>query len=71
MGPIKLEKVHDKGGHFAGMLSLQLAPARSVRSTDLDFCAGWERPDAVAADLCEMLGKGGGAYGVVSGKDGY
>ena len=28
-------------------------------------------PDALAADLCEMFGKNGGAYGVVPGKDGY
>jgi hypothetical protein len=33
--------------------------------------AGWERPDAVAKGLCEMFGKGGGAYGVVKGRDGY
>jgi hypothetical protein len=33
--------------------------------------AGWERPDAVAKGLCEVFGKGGGAYGVVKGKDGY
>ncbi|KAF7196640.1 putative epoxide hydrolase [Pseudocercospora fuligena] len=33
--------------------------------------AGWERPGDLADGLCEMFGKGGGAYGVVSGKDGY
>jgi hypothetical protein len=33
--------------------------------------AGWEKPKELAADLCEMFGKGGGAYGVVEGKDGY
>ncbi|EME78691.1 uncharacterized protein MYCFIDRAFT_63545 [Pseudocercospora fijiensis CIRAD86] len=33
--------------------------------------AGWERPKDLADGLCEMFGKGGGAYGVVSGKDGY
>ncbi len=33
--------------------------------------AGWENPKALAGDLCEMFGKGGGAYGVVEGKDGY
>lgn len=49
MGPIVVDSVHEKGGHFAG----------------------WERPDAIAADLCEMFRKGGGAYGVVHGRDGY
>ena len=49
LGPIKLQNIHERGGHFAG----------------------WERPDAVAADLCEMFGKDGGAYGVVKGKEGY
>ena len=48
-GPIKVDNVHEKGGHFAG----------------------WERPDALAADLCEMFGKDGGAYGVIEGKTGY
>lgn len=33
--------------------------------------AGWERPEDVAGQLCEMFGKGGGAYGVIKGKDGY
>lgn len=33
--------------------------------------AGWERPSDIADGLSEMFGKGGGAYGVVSGKDGY
>ncbi|EXJ53620.1 uncharacterized protein A1O5_13187 [Cladophialophora psammophila CBS 110553] len=33
--------------------------------------AGWERPQDVAEGLCEMFGKGGGAYGVVEGRDGY
>lgn len=33
--------------------------------------SGYERPDAVAKGLKEMFGKGGGAYGVVKGKDGY
>lgn len=33
--------------------------------------AAYERPDAIAGDLCGMFGKGGGAYGVVAGKDGY
>lgn len=49
MGPIIVDNVHEKGGHFAG----------------------WERPDAIAADLCEMFRKGGGAYGVVHGRYGY
>jgi pimeloyl-ACP methyl ester carboxylesterase len=33
--------------------------------------AGWERPGDIADGLCEMFGKKGGAYGVVTGKDGY
>jgi hypothetical protein len=33
--------------------------------------AGWERPGDLADGLCEMFGKGGGAYGVVGGRDGY
>lgn len=33
--------------------------------------AAWERPDAIIADLREMFGKNGGAYGVVKGKNGY
>lgn len=33
--------------------------------------AGWERPQDVADGLCEMFGKGGGAYGVVEGRNGY
>ena len=33
--------------------------------------AGWERPGDIAEGLGEMFGKGGGAYGVVEGKDGY
>lgn len=33
--------------------------------------AAWEKPEYLVADLREMFGKGGGAYGVVKGKDGY
>lgn len=33
--------------------------------------AAWERPEAIARDLKEMFGKGGGAYDCVEGKDGY
>jgi len=33
--------------------------------------AGWERSKDLAEGLCEMFGKGGGAYGVVSGRNGY
>jgi len=33
--------------------------------------AAWERPDAIIKDLRTMFGKGGGAYGVVEGKNGY
>jgi hypothetical protein len=33
--------------------------------------AAYERPDAIVQDLRSMFGKGGGAFGVVPGKDGY
>lgn len=33
--------------------------------------AASENPEAIAGDLKEMFGKGGGAFGVVKGKDGY
>ncbi len=33
--------------------------------------AAHEQPEALAGDLRTMFGRGGGAYGVVSGKDGY
>ena len=33
--------------------------------------AATEKPEAIAADLQKMFGKGGGAYGVVEGKTGY
>ncbi|KIW69041.1 hypothetical protein PV04_04945 [Phialophora macrospora] len=33
--------------------------------------AAWERPDDITSDIREMFGRGGGAFGVVPGKDGY
>ncbi|KAF2119109.1 Alpha/Beta hydrolase protein [Lophiotrema nucula] len=33
--------------------------------------AAWENPEGIAEDMRVMFGKGGGAYAVVSGKDGY
>lgn len=33
--------------------------------------AAWERPKLLIADIREMFGKGGGAYGVIQGRDGY
>lgn len=33
--------------------------------------AAFEQPEALASDLRRMFGKGGAAYGVVPGKDGY
>lgn len=33
--------------------------------------AAHEKPNELANDLRKMFGKGGGAYGVVPGKDGY
>lgn len=33
--------------------------------------AAYETAEPLAADLRKMFGRGGGAYGVVKGKDGY
>ena len=33
--------------------------------------AAHEKPEALVSDLRKMFGKGGPAYGVVNGKDGY
>ncbi|CAJ2510210.1 Uu.00g061100.m01.CDS01 [Anthostomella pinea] len=33
--------------------------------------AAWERPDEIVADVREMFGKGGGAFGCVKGASGY
>lgn len=33
--------------------------------------AAHEQPEALVGDLRKMFGRGGGAYGAVSGKDGY
>lgn len=33
--------------------------------------AAWEKPEVLAAELKKMFGKGGGAFGVVAGKNGY
>ena len=33
--------------------------------------AAWERPEAVVRDLRQMFGKGGEAFGVVEGREGY
>jgi hypothetical protein len=33
--------------------------------------AAWERPDDIVADLREMFGKKGGAYGIIEGNSGY
>ncbi|OQV00965.1 hypothetical protein CLAIMM_06395 [Cladophialophora immunda] len=33
--------------------------------------AAWERPEDIVGDVWEMFGRGGGAYGVVEGRDGY
>lgn len=33
--------------------------------------AAYEQPKQLVADLQQMFGKGGPAYGVVSGQDGY
>ncbi len=33
--------------------------------------AAWERPEAIVDDVRAMFGRGGGAYGVVEGRNGY
>lgn len=33
--------------------------------------AAWERPEVITDDLVKMFGKGGAAFGVVKGRDGY
>jgi hypothetical protein len=33
--------------------------------------AAWERPEDIMSDVREMFGRGGGAFGVIPGKDGY
>ena len=33
--------------------------------------AGWEKPELIVEDLKAMFGKGGGAFGVVEGRNGY
>jgi len=35
------------------------------------YFAAWEVPDLLVADVCEMFGKAGGAFGCVPGKSGY
>lgn len=31
----------------------------------------WENPDFIINDLRKMFGKGGGAYGLIEGRNGY
>ncbi len=33
--------------------------------------AAWEQQDAIAGDLKRMFRRGGGAFGVVGGREGY
>lgn len=40
-------------------------------STSGGHFAALEKPEVIASDLRKMFGKGGGAFGVVKGKDGY
>ncbi|KAF2101773.1 alpha/beta-hydrolase [Rhizodiscina lignyota] len=40
-------------------------------ASDGGHFAAWERPEVLARDLRRMFGRGGGAYGVVDGADGY
>lgn len=48
------------------------AAHESINDTDrIRHFAAYERPDAIAKDLKTMFGKGGGAFGVVEGHDGY
>ncbi|KIW89436.1 uncharacterized protein Z519_09592 [Cladophialophora bantiana CBS 173.52] len=37
----------------------------------LGHFAAWERPEDIVGDVREMFGRGGGAYGVVQGRNGY
>ncbi|KAI5864511.1 alpha/beta-hydrolase [Durotheca rogersii] len=65
--------------HFP--MDLQVLPSMWVRTLgevvyekDHDsggHFAAWERPDELIADVREMFGKGGGAFGVVTGATGY
>lgn len=49
-----------------------MGPIKSMNFHDKGgHFAAWERPEDLSGDLFEMFGKGGGAYGVVAGKDGY
>ena len=57
-----------------------LATAQKGRTAAVAFAATHERgghfaayevPEMLAGDLRKMFGKGGPAYGVVKGKDGY
>ena len=41
------------------------------RHGDGGHFAAHERPGALVGDLNEMFGRGGGAFGVVGGRDGY
>lgn len=40
-------------------------------ASDGGHFAAWERPEVLVGDLRKMFGRGGGAYGVVEGADGY
>lgn len=45
-----------------------------VKETEFDrggHFAAWEVPELLVGDLKEFMGRGGGAYGAVTGKDGY
>ncbi|KAF7310173.1 putative epoxide hydrolase [Mycena indigotica] len=50
---------------FTGNLVFQQAHERG------GHFAAWERPEELVADMRQMFGKGGSAFGVVNGKDGY
>ena len=60
---------------------IHVLPSSSVRTVgnvvfekahdDGGHFAAWERPEEIVADVREMFGRGGGAFGVVPGKNGY
>ncbi|KAI0350337.1 epoxide hydrolase [Trametes cingulata] len=63
--PAELFRLPKSWGHTLGKVVFQ-----SVHEKGGHFSAH-EQPDALAGDLWKMFGKGGPAYGAVSGKNGY
>lgn len=63
--PLELSVVPRTWGRTMGPVVYE-----SVNESGGHFAA-WEKPEVIASDLKRMFGKGGGAYGIVSGRDGY